>query len=83
LSLPTVVDRHGFSSSADELSGRTVQEITVCKKSTILKEAPIKERTPDWIVRVAMAAWQKENFAEFLDQFNDQFTLTDYADRAD
>ncbi len=48
-------------------------------ESTILENAPAKVTTPDRIVRIALATWKQDNFAEFVDQFNDQFTFTDQA----
>jgi hypothetical protein len=48
-------------------------------ESTILENAPAKVTAPDRIVRIALATWKQDNFAELVDQFNDQFTFTDQA----
>jgi steroid delta-isomerase-like uncharacterized protein len=47
--------------------------------STILENASAQATTPDGILQIALAAWRKGNFVELVDQFNNQFTFTDYA----
>ena len=47
--------------------------------STILENASAPATTPDRILQIALAAWRQGNLVELVDQFNDQFTFTDYA----
>jgi steroid delta-isomerase-like uncharacterized protein len=47
--------------------------------STILENASAQATTPDRILQIALAAWRQGNFVELVDQFNNQFTFTDYA----
>ena len=47
--------------------------------STDLDNASAEATTSDRILQAALAAWNQGNFAEVVDQFNDQFTFTDYA----
>src|ERR1700730_9273552 len=47
--------------------------------NTILEDAPVRAMTPDRIVRTALVAWKQGDFAEFVNQFNDQFKFTDQA----
>jgi len=47
--------------------------------STILENASAPATTPDRILQIALAAWRQGNLVELVDQFNNQFTFTDYA----
>ena len=47
--------------------------------STILENASAQATTPDRILQIALAAWRQGNLVELVDQFNNQFTFTDYA----
>ncbi len=48
-------------------------------QSTVLDNASAEAITSDRILQIALAAWRQGNFVEVVDQFNDQFTFTDYA----
>jgi steroid delta-isomerase-like uncharacterized protein len=47
--------------------------------STILENASAQATTPNRILQIALAAWRQGNLVELVDQFNNQFTFTDYA----
>jgi steroid delta-isomerase-like uncharacterized protein len=47
--------------------------------STDLDNASVGSTMPERILQNALAAWNQDNFIEVVDQFNDQFTFTDYA----
>ena len=47
--------------------------------STVLDNALAEATTSDRILQTALAAWRQRNFVEVVDQFNDQFTVTDHA----
>ena len=47
--------------------------------STDLDNASVEATTPDRILQAALAAWNQDKFVEVVDQFNDQFTFTNYA----
>jgi steroid delta-isomerase-like uncharacterized protein len=47
--------------------------------STILENTSAPATTPDRILQIALAAWRQGNLVELVDQFNNQFTFTDYA----
>jgi hypothetical protein len=49
--------------------------------STVLHNASAEATTNDRILQIALAGWRKGNFVEVVDQFNDQFTFTDHAQR--
>ena len=46
---------------------------------TVFGNAAGEATTPSRILQIALAAWRQGNFAEVVDQFNDQFTFTDHA----
>jgi steroid delta-isomerase-like uncharacterized protein len=46
---------------------------------TVLNDASAEPTTPDRILQTALAAWRQGNFVAAANQFNDQFTFTDYA----
>jgi steroid delta-isomerase-like uncharacterized protein len=48
-------------------------------QSTVFDNASAEATTSDRILQTALAAWRQGNFAEVVDQFNDQFTFTDHA----
>jgi steroid delta-isomerase-like uncharacterized protein len=48
-------------------------------QSTVFDNASAEATTSDRILQTALAAWREGNFAEVVDQFNDQFTFTDHA----
>ena len=47
--------------------------------STVLNDVSAEPTTPDRILQTALAAWRQGNFVAAANQFNDQFTFTDYA----
>src|ERR1700731_3495036 len=47
--------------------------------STVLDNALAEATTSDRILQTALAAWRQRNCVEVVDQFNDQFTVTDHA----
>src|SRR5258707_12186326 len=47
--------------------------------NTVLDNASVEATTSDPILQTALAAWRQGNFAGVVDQFNDQFTVTDHA----
>ena len=42
-------------------------------------ETSIVATTPKRILQIALAAWRQGNLVELIEQFNNQFTFTDYA----
>ena len=48
-------------------------------ENSVLPNAAAEATSPDRILQVALTAWRQGNFVEVVDQFNDQFTFTDYA----
>ena len=48
-------------------------------QNTVFDNASAEATSSDQIVQNALAAWRQGNFAEVVDQFNDQFTFTDHA----
>ena len=42
-------------------------------------ETSIVATTPNRILHIALAAWRQGNLVELIEQFNNQFTFTDYA----
>ena len=42
-------------------------------------ETSIVATTPNRILQIALAAWRQGNLVELIEQFNNQFTFTDYA----
>jgi hypothetical protein len=46
--------------------------------NTVPNNASAEATTSDRILQTALAAWKQDNFVEVADQFNDQFTFTDY-----
>jgi steroid delta-isomerase-like uncharacterized protein len=46
---------------------------------TVLDNASVDVTSPDRVLQTALTALRQGNFAEVVDQFNDQFTFTDHA----
>jgi steroid delta-isomerase-like uncharacterized protein len=46
---------------------------------TVLDNASVDVTSPDRVLQTALTALRQGNFAEVVDQFNDEFTFTDHA----